>query len=80
MNACCAVCKHHWYDKTRRREVAWLFAAARSRLGATGEVLRVLDGLEIDCSRLSESHYCTVNGTMDDCLDYGDECESWESV
>lgn len=79
MNACCQVCKHHWWDKTKRREVAWIFASARSKLGATGEVLQMLDSLERECSKLAEVHICTVDG-MEDCLEYGDECESWEAV
>lgn len=80
MNALCEVCRHHWYDKTGRRDVSWLFAGARARLGAEGRVLMELDGLEKDCTRLAEHHLCLADG-MEPVLDEGDsECGWWEAV
>lgn len=80
MNGYCAVCKHHWWDKSNRREVAWLFAAARSRTGATGDVLHALNTLELDCSKLAEIHLCTFDGELMQVPDCEGECENWEAV
>ena len=81
MNALCEVCRHHWYDRTNRRDVAWLFAGARVRLEGDERALRELEGLERQCSKLAEFHICTYDGSFEPVIpDDEFECETWEAV
>lgn len=80
MNAMCEVCRHYWYDKTGRREVAWLFAGARSRLGAVPAAIAELDGMEREVSRLCETHLCVRDGIEPTMGEDEAACEWWEAV